>query len=227
MYFLIGMIIFIIFLIVFYFVLKAKIIRFFQKLGFPISQLDDIIRDVHLDEEDTPKSLSSMDSIYLKKIEKDFPNIDISKLKRKAETVLMDIYHSIEKGDISMFNGKIKAFAEEEILNHNSISDLKIHNTVISRYYKNNNKATISFSIAYQYYLFKNGCKKKIQDRVREEFVYSLELEEKSSSSILDYHCPNCGSPFSSIDDDSCVYCGSKFYKLLNKIFICIDVVRY
>ena len=133
MYFLIGVIIFILFLIIFYFILKAKIIHFFQRLGFPISQLDDIIRDVRLDEEDTPKSLASMDSIYLRKIEKDFPSIEISKLKRKAESILMDVYHSIEKGDVSRLNGKMKAFAEEEILNGcNSISDLKIHNTVIS-----------------------------------------------------------------------------------------------
>ena len=228
MYFLIGVIIFILFLIIFYFILKAKIIHFFQRLGFPISQLDDIIRDVRLDEEDTPKSLASMDSIYLRKIEKDFPSIEISKLKRKAESILMDVYHSIEKGDVSRLNGKMKAFAEEEILNGcNSISDLKIHNTVISNYNKNKNKATIIFSIAYQYYLLKDGIKKKIQDRVRIEFIYTLVLEEESKSPILDYHCPNCGSPFSNIDDNSCSYCGSKLLKIFNRIFICNNIVHY
>ena len=228
MYFLVGVIIFILFLIIFYFILKTKIIRFFQRLGFPISQLDDIIRDVHLDEEDTPKSLASMDSIYLKKIEKDFPSIEISKLKRKAESILMDIYHSIEKSDVSNLNGKMKTFAEEEILNgNNSISDLKIHNTVVSNYNKNNNKATIIFSIAYQYYLLNDGTKKKIQDRVRIEFIYTLELEEKSKSPILDFHCPNCGSPFHNIDDDSCSYCGSKLLKFFNRIFICNNIVHY
>ena len=228
MYFLIGVIIFILFLIIFYFILKTKIIRFFQRLGFPISQLDDIIRDVRLDEEDTPKSLASMDSIYLKKIEKDFPSIEISKLKRKAESILMDIYHSIEKSDVSNLNGKMKAFAEEEILNgNNSISDLKIHNTVVSNYNKNNNKATIIFSIAYQYYLLKDGIKKKIQDRVRVEFIYTLEVEEKSKSPILDFHCPNCGSPFHNIDDDSCCYCGSKLLKIFNRIFIFNNIVHY
>ena len=228
MYFLIGVIILILFLIVFYFILKAKIIRFFQRLGFPISQLDDIIRDVRLDEEDTPKSLASMDSIYLKKIEKDFPSIEISKLKRKAESILMDIYHSIEKSDVSNLNGKMKAFAEEEILNgNNSISDLKIHNTVISNYNKNKSKATIIFSIAYQYYLLKDDTKKKIQDRVRIEFIYTLELEEKTKSPILDFHCPNCGSPFHNIDDDSCSYCGSKLLKIFNRIFICNNIVHY
>ena len=228
MYFLVGVIIFILFLIIFYFILKTKIIRFFQRLGFPISQLDDIIRDVHLDEEDTPKSLASMDSIYLKKIEKDFPSIEISKLKRKAESILMDIYHSIEKSDVSNLNGKMKTFAEEEILNgNNSISDLKIHNTVVSNYNKNNNKATIIFSIAYQYYLLNDGTKKKIQDRVRIEFIYTLELEEKTKSPILDFHCPNCGSPFHNIDDDSCSYCGSKLLKFFNRIFICNNIVHY
>ena len=208
--------------------MKAKIIHIFQRLGFPISQLDDIIRDVHLDEEDTPKSLSSMDSIYLRKIEKDFPSIEISKLKRKAESILMDVYHSIEKGDVSRLNGKMKAFAEEEILNGcNCISDLKIHNTVISNYNKNKNKATIIFSIAYQYYLLKDGIKKKIQDRVRIEFIYTLVLEEESESPILDYHCPNCGSPFSNIDDNSCSYCGSKLLKIFNRIFICNNIVHY
>ena len=228
MYFLVGVIIFILFLIIFYFILKTKIIRFFQRLGFPISQLDDIVRDAHLNEEDTPKSLASMDSIYLKKIEKDFPSIEISKLKRKAESILMDIYHSIEKSDVSNLNGKMKTFAEEEILNgNNSISDLKIHNTVVSNYNKNNNKATIIFSIAYQYYLLKDGTKKKIQDRVRIEFIYTLELEEKTKSPILDFHCPNCGSPFHNIDDDSCSYCGSKLLKIFNRIFICNNIVHY
>ena len=227
MYFLISVIILILFLIVFYFILKAKIIRFFQRLGFPISQLDDIIRDARLDEEDTPKSLASMDSIYLKQLEKDFPNIEISKLKRKAESILMDIYHSIKNGDVSGLEGKMKTFAEDEALKHNSISDLKIHNTVISNYNKNNKKATIIFSIAYQYYILKDGTKKKIQDRVRMEFIYTLELEEKTKSPILDFHCPNCGSPFHNIDDDSCSYCGCKLLKIFNRIFICNNIVRY
>ena len=53
--------------------------------------------------------------------------------------------------------------------------------------------------------------------------------EKKLSKDIkaIGLHCPNCGSPITSLGEKSCSYCGTAVKELIKKIFVCNDIVRY
>lgn len=91
MWFLIGVLILIFFIVFSYFYIKMKLEKYFG------SSLKEIIYKARLEDEELPKSLSSMDSIYLELLKKDFPNLNINEIKRLAETEILNIFKAIEK----------------------------------------------------------------------------------------------------------------------------------
>lgn len=232
MYFLIGVIIFILFIIFCYLYIKFKIKNVLGKHGFNGMSLKDIIEEARIEDQEVPKSLSSMDSIYLEQIKKDFIDININELKREAEKIILDSYKAIETKDSSKFSGKIKSFIDKMISDYKDeevrFKNFKIHNTVVARYKKEGGVATIYFSSSYEYFLERNGKSIKTQDRARTEFIYIYD-EKKLSKDIkaIGLHCPNCGSPITSLGEKSCSYCGTAVKELIKKIFVCNDIVRY
>ena len=127
---------------------------------------------------------------------------------------------------------KIKSFIDKMISDYKDeevkFKNFKIHNTVVARYKKEGGVATIYFSSSYEYFLERNGKSFKTQDRARTEFIYIYD-EKKLSKDIkaIGLHCPNCGSPITSLGEKSCSYCGTAVKELIKKIFVCNDIVRY
>lgn len=232
MYFLVGVVILILFSIFVYFFSKKKIRNILDKAGFTGMNLSDVIKEARLEDQEEVKSLSSMDSIYLEQIKKDFPDININELKRKSEKVILDVFNAVEKKDASKLNGKIKSYAEDMINDYKNekvrFNDFKIHKTVISSYKKDNSVATIYFSSSFQYFLETGSKSVKIQDRAKVEFIYIIDEDEvKENLNVLGIHCPNCGSPIKNLGEKKCSYCGSAVKEIIGKVFICNDIVRY
>ncbi|MBQ3307181.1 MAG: hypothetical protein IJG68_03190 [Bacilli bacterium] len=232
MYFLIGVIILIVFCLTFYFYIRIRIRRTLDSFGFQGMNIKEIIEEARLEDQEVPKSLSSMDRIYLEQIRKDFPKLNINELKRESEKVLLDCIHGVEKNDTSRLNGKIKSFVKSMIHDNEgknvTYDDVKIHNTVVADYKNEKGIATIHFATSYQYYLNTNGHSVKTQDRCRTEFIcvydiQKVEIEKKS----LSIHCPNCGSPIRNFSHENCEYCGSSLIENMKKVFVCNDIVRY
>ena len=213
MYFLIGVIVFIVFVVGVYFYIKIRIRKTLDGAGFSGMNLKDIIDEARLEDQEVPKSLASMDRIYLKQIVKDFPDIHINELKSDAEKVLLDSYKAIEKKDSSLLKGQIKSFVDKIIEDYqgkeDSFDHFKIHNTVVSNYKKERGIATITFSIAFEYI-----------------YVYDLK-DIPSEENVLGIHCPNCGSPITSLGYKSCSYCGSQVKEIISRVFVCNNIVRY
>lgn len=232
MYFLIGVIILIVFCVSVYFYFRISINNMFRKFGVSPMKLSDIIKEARLEDQDVPKSLSSMDSVYLERIKRDFPDININDLKRKAEEVLLNCLKAIENKDTSKLVGKIKEYCDA-IINDNKghnvkYDKIKIHNTVVSKYTNDNGIVTIHFSSSYEYYLNTDGKSVKTQDRVKYEFIYVYDINKvEESKKVLGIRCPNCGSPITSLGNKSCSYCGSVVKEIIGRVFICNDIVRY
>ena len=251
MLFLIGVIIFIVFIIGLLFYFKMKIKSFFQSFGFPSSSISEFIKAARLEDEDVPKSLSSMDTLYLSQIQKDFVGLNVDELKRKAEDILLNCYLAFEKKDSKMLDGKIKSFVDQMIEDYKDqnvhFKDLVIHKTVISNYKKEKGTASIFFSSSYQYIKVSNG-----DDELDDEAIILLDNEiengdfsSESEDDVIDeidedeeelvkevpttfsIHCPNCGSPIRSLGEKRCSYCGSLVKELYSKTFICCDIKRY
>lgn len=232
MFFLIGVCVFIFFVISCYFFIKIKIRRILRKTGFSGMNLRDVIEQARLEDEDMPKSLASMEKILLRQITKDFPDLNINQLKKKSEKVILDCYNGIEDKDSSNLKGKLKSYVEDLIRDYHDqeihFNEIKFHNTVVSDYKKENGVASVEFSSAFQYYIEIDGRSKKVQDRVKTEFIYIIDENEISSNKkVLGIHCPNCGSPIKTLGEKKCSYCGSVVLELFSRVFTCNDIVRY
>ena len=232
MAFLIGVCIFIFFVVICYIFIKIKIRSILNKTGFSGMNLKDVIEEARLEDENTPKSLASMERIYLRQIRKDFPDLNINQLKRKSEKVILDCYNAVEDKNSNELKGKIKSFVEDMIRDYRGgdvhFNEISFHNTVISDYKKENGVATLVFSTAFQYYLIVNGKDKKVQDRAKIEYIYVIDENQVSASQkVLGIHCPNCGSPITTLGEKTCSYCGSAVRELFGKVFVCNDIVRY
>ena len=44
---------------------------------------------------------------------------------------------------------------------------------------------------------------------------------------VLGIHCPNCGSPITSLGQKNCSYCGQLILEFIGRVFTCNDIVRY
>lgn len=229
---LIGVVIFIVFVLFCYFYIRIRIRNILDRAGFIGMNLKDVIEEARLRDQNEPKSLSSMDSIYLEQIRKDFPSLNVNELKRESEKVILDCFNSVEKKDCSKLKGKMKSFAEEMINDYQGkevhFDQFKFHNTVLSSYKKDKGMATVYFSSSFEYYLNVNGDSVKTQDRAKVEFIYIIDENEVDvSSKVLGLHCPNCGSPIKTLGEKSCSYCGSAMQELIKKVFTCNDIKRY
>ncbi len=230
MFFLIGVIILILFCVFVYFFFKKKWNMFTMKY-FGTTDIKSVIEKAELEDEVLPKSLSSMDSIYLDQIKRDFPDVNINELKRMSEASILESYLAIEKKDSSKcINSKVKAFVDSMISDGDvSYEEFKFHKTVVSSYEKNGGVATIYFGSSFEYYMKKdNGIRKKVQDRVKCEFIYVYDIDKVDfDNKLLGLNCPNCGSPIKSLGNKSCSYCGTGVVDIVNKVWNCNDIVRY
>lgn len=230
--FLIGVLILIIFILVSYLYIKNKIKKIMRAYGF--SSIQQIIEKTELENEDLPKSLSSMDCVYLERVKKDFPNVNINELKRMSEKLILDFLNAIQKKDSSnLKNEKIKAYADSKISELKnkriSYSSVKFHKTVLSKYEKSQATATIYLGSSLEYFYQENmGIKRKIQDRYKLEFIYVIDSSKvPESKKVLEINCPNCGSPLKSSLTQKCAYCGTPNIEIAKRVWICNDIIRY
>lgn len=231
MSFLIGVLILILFIIFIYFFIKVKIRIILNKTGFRGVNIRDIVENARLEDQEVPKSLASMDRIYLEQIKNDFIDININELKRKSEKVILDCYMAAEDGEKSKFKGNLFSFIEKLVRDYEGklkFKNFRFHNTVVSKYEKDKGVATIYLSSNFEYYLEVEGVNKKVQDRARTEFIYVIDASKVADNQkVLGINCPNCGSPLTSLGEKKCSYCGSTILEIVPKVFICNDIVRY
>lgn len=232
MWFLIGVIVLIIFILGTYIYIKIRVRRALDEAGYVGQSIWDIIREAKLRQQETPKSLSSMDRIYLEQIKEDFPSININELKRQSEQIILDCFNAIEKKSSKGLKGKIKSFVDDMINDYDGktvkFDEFKIHNTVLAKYKKEKGTATIYFSSAFEYILNVDGKCEKTQDRARTEFIYIIDeslIGQKQNA--IDFRCPNCNSPITNLGQKKCKYCGTAIVEVVGRIFGCDNIVRY
>lgn len=222
MWFLLGVLILISFIIFVYIYLKNKVKEI---LG---SDLKDIIKQARLEDEELPKSVSNMDSIYMDGLLKDFPEININEIKRLAETNILDILNAVELNNTDKLKGKMKVLAQTKIEDNKdkkiNYDNIKFHKTVLSKYQRNKEIATIIIGCSFEYML----NDKKVQDRAKVEFVYIIDEQEiDPNQKLIGLNCPNCGSPIKTLGNKYCSYCKTGIKDLVKKSWTCNDVTFY
>ncbi|HPF83539.1 MAG TPA: hypothetical protein PLV83_05200 [Bacilli bacterium] len=216
--FLIILIIFITLVCVIAYIVKRKISLFVQKY-FGTSDLKKAIELSEIENQNTPKSLSGMENVSLPLVERDFPTLNINELKSRAESSIINYLNMLEKKEYSNIE-----YASENVKNYiiSQINDLSetdnvkydsinIHRTILQKYEKKDNIATLYFQTGLEYMCNKNGGKiKKVQDRFETEFIYIIDADKVNiKTKGIGLNCPNCGAPIKNIGNKCCDYCGS------------------
>lgn len=215
------------------FYIKNKISNFTMKY-FGTPDLKDAIEQSEITASSTPKSVFSVESVSLKKINKDFPDLNINELKAEAEKVIFDVFKAIEeknreayKDDNEVINSFINSRIDDLGNKNVSYDNIKIHRTVINRYEKTSNSANLYFQTSFEYYE-KIGDKvgKVVQDRVKTEFVYVIDGLSFDNKKSLGLKCPNCGAPVKTLGNKVCEYCGVGIRDIVIKSFIFNKIIQ-
>ncbi|MCI8347308.1 MAG: hypothetical protein HFJ12_05145 [Bacilli bacterium] len=227
MWVLIGVLILVTFIIILYFVIMIKLKKLSRKI-FGTSDIGKVIQTGEFLDEETPKSLSSLDNLYLDQIKRDFPEMNINELKSLVETNIIECMDAIEEKNIKGLkttNEKIRRYVLAKIRdlkdNHIEYKDIKFHKTVVSKYENKKGIATIYFGTAFEYFYKKNqGVFHKKQDRIITECIYVIDFEQVDSKiKSLGLNCPNCGAPIKALKYKKCSYCNSGVIDLVTRSF--------
>lgn len=226
MYFLIGVLLLIFFSTTSYLYIRRRIKKIFG------DDLGNIIRSARLENEERPKSLSSMDSVYLTKLLEDFPEINIDEFKSNSEKYILDYLHAIERKEVGGLKGKLRSLALSKIDDYKDknirYDNIKFHNRVLERYRKENGLAIITIGCSYEYTKIIDGSSKKIQERARLDYIYVTEYDKvDSTKKSFSINCPNCGSPYVNYKNKECSYCGTLVHPLVKNLWVLNDIKLY
>ena len=220
-----------IFVIVFIIQIRA---RKFLKEFFNASSFREAFENSETEAAETPKSVSSMDSLYVSQIEKDFPDLNINELKSNSEKVIIDTLNAIENKDrdCMLASDKINSYIRSKIddLKDGSViyDNIKIHKTVVNKYEKSDKIATIYFASSVEYFYKKNNeAGKKVQTRFKCEYIYIIDSEKIGNVKALGLNCPNCGAPIKTLGHKHCEYCNTGVIDIVKKTWIINNIKEY
>ena len=195
-------------------------------------------KDGEAEAEETPRSLSGMDTLYLPQIAKDFPEFNWNEWRSVIEDAVLDRMEAIEKRDASLVRKYPPVYEEvENILRADDekiphYRNTKIHKTVIRRYEKKGGTCVITAESSAQYMRpVKSGkdggtALKKRQTAFDTELVYIQDIDKAGpSATSWGTVCPRCGAPVKKIGMKRCEYCGAAIEPVNRRVWS-IDRIR-
>lgn len=214
-------------------VIRAKTKKLLRTF-FNASSIKEAFENNEKDINETPKSVSSMDSLYLSRIKKDFPELNINELKSESERVITDTLNAIEKKDTEALisSKKVNSYIKskiDDLKDANAIYDhIKVHKTVVSNYEKSSSVATITLASSVEYFYKKDDeVGKKVQTRFKCEYIYIIDSEKVGNVKALGLNCPNCGAPIKTLGHKYCEYCSTGIVDIVKKNWIINNIKEY
>ena len=203
------------------FYIKNKVERF-SSLFLGTKNIFEGFKKQEIEYSETPKSLSGLDSVLLPKINKDFPNINISEIKSIAENAILTYYQSLSDQKlltIPNITPKLENKIKEAVKSNKAkYSRIKIHRIVLNSYDNKNGLCKITLQTGLEYYKDQT----KIQERINTEFIYIY--DEKQGNISL--NCPNCGAPIKGLGFKACPYCETGIVELFSKTWLLDDLYQ-
>lgn len=229
-------------IIAFLFIYINSKIRRFSRQVFGTETLGEGLAKDKLERSLRPRSLQSMEPVYLPRIKKDFPELNIEELKTRGEGILLSQLRSLASQDID----KLVTYADKEIrtdtltkiqdLRDNRtelvFKDLKIHKSVVSDYKKDQGQVWITLQTGLQgiIYSLREGRLETGEDSMLSQKVYRLSYlyvqdpDKVKDKEVLGLNCPNCGAPIRSLGNKVCDFCGSGISEVNYKVWRLMDI---
>ena len=154
-----------------------------------------------------PKSVGGSTSIYLKQIQRDFPDYH-NEDAENAIKIFITEYLNIKYGTQQDFtkskiNGKILTNIDKF---GGEIDGIKFNGMAIYKYTKTVNFATVVYKCSVGF----NHNGKRVETRY--EVDYTLQLANDNIAN-LSMKCPNCGAAYDNTNNLTCPYCGASIIK--------------
>lgn len=211
-------------------IIKRKLTELSQSI-FGTNTISEGINDQKRKISTTPRSLHSVTSVYLPRIQRDFPEFEYEHYKSKAQSLLRSYLNSLESGNPQGLTEECSPVLKNQVegiigefksRNHKIVFDeIVLHDTQIARY--NNNKSSgmvsILFVTSVEYFTYikdQNGKiifgdkEYKTQTVYETELVYVQDIDKANTEgSSIGLNCPNCGAPIKNLGVKFCEYCGT------------------
>lgn len=189
----------------------------------------------------TPKSVAGMTSLYLPRIQKDFPGFSLEEFTVRSENFLTKALLSIQNQEAVSGEGMSEEFTErlrlrirrdEEQGIREIFGNIVIHRTEISRYVRSPAGCSVTFQSAVEYRYGRQKQDGEIrkepelkQMRFELEWVYAQDVEGLPESvRARAAHCPNCGAPVKVFGAGVCEYCHAAIEPISIRTWLLTDI---
>ncbi|MBR4906758.1 MAG: hypothetical protein IKZ44_07860 [Clostridia bacterium] len=177
-----------------------------ERIGYIKDAIDEAIAADK--EPEKPRSLSSLESVVLPKILKDFPDFNARVFAERVRRDARTYYESGAAGKVLFTDDATETF-KEEFEDHlpDSVKDgIAVHRVTIAAYDGSGRRKFLTCQAAVGF----NDTTDIPRER-RLVLVYIAGYADDPDSPIKGFNCPNCGGPLPAAGARVCVYCGTAF----------------
>lgn len=177
-----------------------------ERIGYIKNALDEAIAADK--EPEKPRSLSSLESVVLPKILKDFPDFNPKVFAERVRRDARTYYESGVQGKMLYTDDATENFMEnfEDRLQDDVKGGIEIHRVTIAAYDNATRKKLLTCQASVGFI-----DKTDIPRERRLILVYVAGYADDPESPVIGFNCPNCGAPLPAVGARVCVYCGTAF----------------
>lgn len=218
-----------------------------NRFGFRGKSLSSIYREaMRLREENAKKhkQVSSLTSVLLPTIQKDFPDFSEEQFYEKTEETIRYVLQSLEnldtkkleKEDFSLIKDKIQLQVEDlkDSKVRRTYDDIIFHKHAIKSYKKFQGMVKLIVSSSLEYFYEEKVDDKvvvskdsKKQTRYTTTFVYIYDTKKAGfDARVLGFVCPSCGAPIEDVTKKHCKYCHSGIHLQIANLTRCWKVIE-
>lgn len=167
-----------------------------------------------------PRSLSSLESVALPQILKDFPDFNARVFAQRVRRDAKTYYESGREGNVLFDKDATDTFREtfEDRLPENVGGGIEVHRASLSGYDNSGRRKLLTCQAAVG---FSDPGGAPQQRRL--VLVYVAGYADDPESEIVGFNCPNCGGPLPAVGARVCVYCGTAFSAPVDRGFLLFD----
>ncbi len=157
-------------------------------------------------EPDKPRSLSSLESVLLPQVLRDFPEYNSAVIAERVKRDAKTYYESGIANEVLFSDGTSNSFRQSfsAALPANVKKDVRVHRVALCGYDTRAQDRILTYQAAVQYI--------DTTDEVRQRRLvlqYLAAFTDDPACEIKTFNCPNCGAPLPIIGSKTCRYCGT------------------
>lgn len=167
-----------------------------------------------------PRSLSSLESVAMPKILRDFPDFNARVFSQRVRRDAKTYYESGLQQKVLFKSDATAHFLEtfEDRLPENVKDGINVHRVTVAGYDGSSRRKLLTCQAAVGY----NGTDDKPQER-RLVMTYIAGYADDPDSEVIGFNCPNCGAPLPAAGARVCVYCGTSFAAPVDRGWMLFD----